>query len=128
MRLFKLFTTALVLGLVGLFFYENAAVFQSPVSFTLDLYIREQVVWTHPLYGVLLFALLLGFLAGMGALLKPFLQMRRALGHERQEKDGLKAAAPPPTEPSEEAASDESVQPPLEVVESPAREQAPRQE
>jgi hypothetical protein len=111
MRLFKLFTTALLLGLIGLFLYENAAVFQTELTFALDLYIREQVNWTHPLYAVLLFAALAGFLAGVGVMLKPYLQMRRMLGQERQAKESALAAGRVPALPPVEPAGEERAEP-----------------
>lgn len=92
MRLFKLITTALLLGLVALFFYENLGTFTSRLPFTLDLYIREQVSWDHPVYAVLMFAAILGFVAGVAVMLRPLLQMRRALGQEREEKEQARAA------------------------------------
>ena len=111
MRLFKLFTTSLVLGLIGLFFYENATVFKTNLPFTLDLYIREQVNWTHPLYTVLVFAVLVGFVAGIGALLKPYLRMRRMLAQEHQEKESPSALPHPPAlAPSEGNADEQGIQ------------------
>jgi|WetSurMetagenome_2_1015567.scaffolds.fasta_scaffold06930_4 uncharacterized integral membrane protein len=122
MRLFKLFTTAMMLGLIGLFFYENASVFRTDVSFNLDLYIREQVTWTHPLYVVLLLAVLLGFLAGVGVMLKPFLQMRRMLGQERQAKESALAAGRVPALPPAEEKSEDRSEPGGDAI-----EQVPKQ-
>lgn len=117
MRLFKLFTTAMILGLIGLFFYENAAVFKTDVPFNLDLYIREQVNWAHPLYVVILFAVLLGFLAGIAVMLKPFLQTRRMLVQERQAKENAPAAGPVPALPPAETKSEHQAEPGGEIVE-----------
>lgn len=111
MRLFKLLTTSLMLGLIGLFFYENATVFKTSLPFTLDLYIREQVNWTHPLYTVLVFAVLVGFLTGIGVMLKPYLHMRRMLAQEHQEKEKPSALPhPPPLAPSEGNANEQTIQ------------------
>lgn len=105
MRLFKLFTTSLMLGLIGLFVYENATVLKTPLPFTLDLYIREQVDWAHPLYTVLVLAMLVGFLAGVGVMLKPYLHLRRMLGHERQEKEKTSELTRVPALPPSDASA-----------------------
>jgi uncharacterized integral membrane protein len=127
MRLFKLCTTAMMLGLVGLFFYENAAVFRTELTFILDLYIREQVNWTHPLYVVIAFSAFVGFLAGVGVMLKPFLQMRRTLGEERQAKERALAAAPFPALPPAEGKSEDLTGPGEEIVEPTSKQAAPGQ-
>ncbi|MHC1744328.1 MAG: hypothetical protein AB9873_15025 [Syntrophobacteraceae bacterium] len=123
MRLFKLLTTSLMLGLIGLFFYENATVFQTSVPFNLDLYIREQVNWTHPLYVVLLLAVFVGFLAGIGVMLRPYLRMRRMLGHERQEKESASTVTRVPALPPSAEGTVETVE--AEVVESDPKRQEP---
>ena len=109
MRLFKLCTTCLVLAFIGLFFWQNAATFKALQNFSLDLYIREPVHWSHYLYTLLFFAGLLGFLTGILLMLKPYRNTRRLLAQERQQKPASPhLATPPPATP-----------PPPEEKESP---------
>ncbi len=122
MRLFKLFTTASLVGLIALFLYENLAMFTSRLPFMLDLYIREQVNWDHPVYAVLLFAFVLGFLAGVAVMLKPFLQMRRLIGQERENKDQVRAVVRAPQAAQSEGAGQEEGQ--AKAAQSPVTEHA----
>lgn len=96
MRLFKLCTTSLVLALVGLFFWQNSAVFKAFLPFSYDLYIREPLHWKHHVYTVLFFAGFLGFIAGTLVMLKPYRKVRQLLALERQQRMAVKALAPPP--------------------------------
>jgi len=101
MRAFKLLTTGLVLAVIGLFFWQNAAVFKTIVPFALDLYIHENVTWSHQLYTLLLIAGGLGLIMGIILMLKPYFKVRRLLAEARQEREQAKAsmAPPPKTEP-----------------------------
>lgn len=96
MRLFKLCTTSLVLALVGLFFWQNSAVFKAFLPFSYDLYIREPIHWRHHLYTLLFYAGFLGFLTGILVMLRPYRKMKRLLMLERQQRIAVKALAPPP--------------------------------
>jgi len=46
MKLFKLFTSCLLLAIVALFFWQNLPAFQAPVPFQLNLYLRQPWSWT----------------------------------------------------------------------------------
>ena len=61
MKLFRLVTTLLLLGLIGLFVRQNLTTFQTVLPFSFNLYIREQVQWTHQLATLLGLS---GFLGG----------------------------------------------------------------
>lgn len=95
MQLFKLITGGLILALIGLFIYQNLSTFNTFLQFSLDLYIREKVVWSHHLYTLLLFSALLGFIVGLVLMLRPYFNIRRQLSQERQEKEQLRAQQPP---------------------------------
>lgn len=97
MRLFKLITSGLLLVLVGLFIYQNLPTFDSPVAFSLDLYIHEPFPWSHQLYTVIGFAALLGFILGTLLMLKPYLKLRRILFQTRQDKQ-----QPPEKQPEQD--------------------------
>lgn len=111
MRLFKLCTTCLVLAFIGLFFWQNAATFRALQHFSLNLYIREPVHWSHYLYTLLFFAGFLGLLTGILLMLKPYRNMRRLLAQERQQKPAEPSplpTTPPPLPPSEEKENPEA--------------------
>jgi uncharacterized integral membrane protein len=89
MRLFKVLVTLLILCFIGLFVYQNMQTWTQPVSFKLNLYFYQ----TNPAgppsldtYVVILLSALVGFIAGMALLLKPYFKTRRLLKRERQEK------------------------------------------
>ncbi|MFZ0932520.1 MAG: LapA family protein [Syntrophobacteraceae bacterium] len=87
MRLFKLLVTLLILGLIGIFIYQNMQSWTQPVSFKLNLYFYQTV--SPPsleLYAVILLSALGGFIIGIALLLKPHFKTRRLLKRERQEK------------------------------------------
>jgi flagellar biosynthesis/type III secretory pathway M-ring protein FliF/YscJ len=100
MRLFKLILCFLVIAFIALFIWQNLPTFKTLLPFSLDLYVREQLVWQHFLYTLLLASGLLGLLIGILLMMKPYLRIRRLLHQERQEKQQMKAAqpAPPPVE------------------------------
>jgi hypothetical protein len=103
MRIFKLVTTLLVLGLITLFFYQNTPAFQSLIQFQYDLKIREQMMWSHHLYTLLLASGAMGFVLGILVMMKPYFNVRRLLAKERQEKQTLASTLveTPPISPSE---------------------------
>ena len=89
MRLFRLFTTLLLLAVIVLFVRQNLATFNKTLEFSLDLFIREEVRWTHRVSTLILISGFVGFLVGFFLMLKPFLHTRRALQQERQENQRL---------------------------------------
>lgn len=100
MRIFKLFTGGLVLLLVGLFIHQNLATFKSPVTFSLDLFIREKVTGQFSLYSLLLFVGIVGVLVGVFLMLKPYFGARRLLAQERHNRQ-----APPAMDKSLESSA-----------------------
>jgi hypothetical protein len=103
MRIFKLVTTLLVLGLITLFFYQNTPAFQSLIQFQYDLKIKEQMMWSHHLYTLLLVSGAAGFVLGILVMMKPYFNVRRLLAKERQEKLTLASTQveTPPASPIE---------------------------
>jgi uncharacterized integral membrane protein len=114
MRLFKLIVTLAILGLIGLFIYQNMPTWTQPVSFKLNLYFNEHHDSASiQLYPVILLSALIGLIIGFSLLLKPHFKTRRNLKIERQEKKQLQEqltmsrtgaeshneAAAPPTKP-----------------------------
>jgi hypothetical protein len=99
MRLFRLITTGLLLAIVGLFIYQNLPTFDSPIAFSLDLYIHEPFPWSLQLYTVIGIAALLGCILGVLLMLKPYLKLRRILFQARQEKP-----QPPEEQPGQDNA------------------------
>lgn len=93
MRIFKLFAGCLVLLIIGLFIHQNLATFKSPVTFSLDLFIREKVTGQFSLYSLLLFVGIVGVLLGVFLMLKPYFSARRLLAQERHNRQG-----PPPAD------------------------------
>jgi len=78
MKLFRLVTTLLLLALIVVFVRQNLTTFQTVLPFSFNLYIREQVQWTHQLATLLGLSGFLGFLIGVGLMLRPYRKMRRA--------------------------------------------------
>lgn len=87
MKLFKLFTSCLLLAIVALFFWQNLPTFQAPVPFQLNLYLRQPWSWTLSQCTLLIFSLALGFVVGFGLMLKPYFRIRRLLAQERKGKE-----------------------------------------
>ncbi len=86
MRLFKLFTTALLVAVIVLFVRQNMTTFQTSLPFTLDLYVTAPAHWSHHLYGVILISGLLGLLIGLAIMAKPYLNLRRAKSRQRRDE------------------------------------------
>ncbi|HDL90054.1 MAG TPA: LapA family protein [Thermodesulforhabdus norvegica] len=63
-RLLKLISTFLVLGLVVLFIKQNMPTFSTDVPFFIDLHIREKVMWYNSVGGVIVMSMLFGFFVG----------------------------------------------------------------
>ena len=91
MKLFRLFTTLLLLGVIFLFIRQNMATFQRDLDFSLYLFIREDVRWTLKVYTIIFISGFVGLLAGLSLMFRPFFQMRRALFEERGKKERLLA-------------------------------------
>lgn len=103
MQYFKALTSGLVLLIIGLFFWQNASSFETVLPFTLDLYIREQVRWSHHLYTLLVFSCLVGLIAGVGLMLRPYHSIRRRLLQECQGKEVIPANGTGVSDPPGEA-------------------------
>jgi hypothetical protein len=101
MRIFKLVTTLLVLGLIGAFIYQNTPTFQTPIPFRYNLLIQEEMQWTHHLYTLLLVSAFGGVVFGILIMMKPYFNVRRLLAQERQEKQAMAPTPPPPSHEAE---------------------------
>ena len=104
MKWFKLGVSGLLLGLIGLFLWQNQAAFLTSISFTLNLYFQPPFSWSHPLYGLLIFFGAAGFIAGLLLMVKPYLNMRRALVQERSERQQIESK-PTPCDPGRSTSS-----------------------
>lgn len=85
MRLFKLITTVVILGLIVLFIYQNTATWFGSTNYKLNLYLTE-TAFSLQLYVVILLSAFGGFMVGLLALAKPYFRTRRTLASERKEK------------------------------------------
>ncbi|MEM5788364.1 MAG: hypothetical protein AAGU11_13700 [Syntrophobacteraceae bacterium] len=86
MRLFKLIVTLIVLGLIALFIGQNLGTWTSPIPFKFELPLLGTSVWTFQLYLVMLFSMLLGLMVATVLIMRPYLNLRRTLARERQER------------------------------------------
>lgn len=100
MRWVKLATSALVLGLIGLFIYQNLATFNSEVVFGIDLQVAEPMKWSIYVYTLIAIAAGFGFLAGLLLMFKPYRGARRTLKDERQERLAEQMAPKPEPTPA----------------------------
>lgn len=91
MKLFRLLTTLLLVGVIVLFVRQNMATFQRDLDFSLYLFIREDVRWTLKVSTIIFLSGFLGFLVGLALMFRPLYQTRRALHEERSEKERLLA-------------------------------------
>ncbi len=85
MRVFKLILALIIFCLIGLFTYQNLDTWEQLIQFKLNL----GFVLTEPglkLYLVIVFSALIGFIAGLATMTKPYLKIRRLLRRERNEK------------------------------------------
>jgi hypothetical protein len=111
MKLFKLLTSGLLVGLIFVFVKQNLGALTTKITFGLDLFIREPVSWSHEVYGLLLMAGFGGFVLGFLSLLRPYLNIRRTMVQEHPQKEKQESsspprpediAQPPPTSPSQD--------------------------
>jgi hypothetical protein len=86
MRFFKLIAVVLILGLIGLFIYQNVSILTAPLSFKLSFYISTPLVMSLSVYALAITTTVIGLILGLAIMLKPFLNLRRQLAQERQEK------------------------------------------
>lgn len=86
MRLVKLVVTLIVLGLIALFLLQND--WTRTISFQLELWPFGKTLWQIPLCAIMFFSVLVGFVVGVGALLKPYFNARRAIAKQKQENAG----------------------------------------
>ena len=124
MRLFRLFTTALLVAVIVLFIRQNMTTFDMVLPFSLNLYIREQVQWTHQVGSLLLAVGLMGVLIGMALMLKPWLHLRKLVNEERKARAELEAllhASEAAEVPGGESEPSESGR-----IEPPERDRPPR--
>jgi uncharacterized integral membrane protein len=84
MRLFKLITGCLVLLIIGVFIYQNLATFNAFQDFKLNFYF-ESSSGKVALYVLLILSAAIGFIIGIAVMLKPYLNLRRALAQTKRE-------------------------------------------
>ncbi|WP_448574971.1 hypothetical protein [Thermomicrobium sp.] len=89
MKLFRLFTTLLLLAVIVLFVRQNMATFQRDLDFSLYLFIREDVRWSLKVSTVIFLSGFVGLLIGLALMFRPFYHTRKALQAERSEKERL---------------------------------------
>lgn len=97
MRLLKLFSSGLILAIVGIFLWQNTGTFGTLLPFSLDLYISEPVTWSHSVCSLLFFTGVLGLAAGILIMLRPYFNIRRLLIQEQQERLPSKQPASTPS-------------------------------
>ncbi len=85
MRFVKLIVILVILGLIALFIWQNTLTFNTPQHFKLSLYFGQPVEWTHSVSSLMGIAAVIGFVAGILVMLKPYLGLRKKLARERQE-------------------------------------------
>jgi|YNPNPStandDraft_1061719.scaffolds.fasta_scaffold43961_2 uncharacterized integral membrane protein len=117
MKLFRLFTTLLLLAVIVLFVRQNMATFQRDLDFSLYLFVREDVRWSLKVSTVIFLSGFVGLLIGLALMFRPFYHTRKALQAERSEKERLLG--------ERAKASEEADMPEPLAAESPPRETAP---
>lgn len=120
MKLFRLFTTLLLLAVIVLFVRQNMATFQRDLDFSLYLFIREDVRWSLKVSTVIFLSGFLGLVVGLALMFRPFYQTRKALQGERSEKERLLG--------ERAKASEEADMPDRPGEETPPRETPPEQQ
>lgn len=85
MRFIKLIVTLGILGLIGLFFWQNLPTFNAVQPFELRLYFGQPLKWTHSLFSLLGISAAIGFFVGILVMLKPYMGLRKKLAQEKQE-------------------------------------------
>jgi hypothetical protein len=86
MRWIKLIVVLVILGLIALFAWQNIPTFNAVHSFQLNLYFGQPVVWTHSVSALMAISAAIGLVIGILLMLKPFVNTRRKLAQERQER------------------------------------------
>jgi hypothetical protein len=86
MRFVKLIVTVVILGLIAAFIWQNLHTFSAEQPFELSLYFGQPIKWTHSVSVLLGISAAIGFALGILVMLKPFLNARRKLTPEPQEK------------------------------------------
>ncbi len=114
MKLFRLFTTLLLLGVLVLFVRQNMATFQRDLDFSLYLFIREDVRWSLKVSTVIFLSGFIGLVVGLALMFRPFYQTRKALQVERSEKERLLG--------ERARASEETAMPEPAAAEAPSQE------
>ena len=85
MRFIKLIVAVVILGLIGIFFWQNLPTFNAVQPFKLSLYFGQPMVWTHSIASLLAISAGIGFLLGILVMLKPYMGLRKKLAQEKQE-------------------------------------------
>lgn len=119
MRVFSAIASLLLLAILGLFVHQNLSTFTNLLPFTLDLHINESFGWSLRVYTVMGIAALLGFIFGLGVMLKPYVRIRRALADERRNRQPLQEM---PVQSDRGDPSVESQPPPREQTASNSRD------
>jgi len=89
MKVFKLIVTLIILCLIGLFIYQNMETWRQLLKFKLNLYFFQTDPANPPdleLYTIIMLSAAVGFIVGLGAMMKPYFKTRRLLKRERSEK------------------------------------------
>jgi uncharacterized integral membrane protein len=103
MKVFKLIVALIILAVIGLFIYQNMETWRKLIDFRLDLYLLKTTTQIQ-LYIIILLSAVVGFIVGLGAMLKPFFKTRQLLKRERVERKQAETERPPePAEPQSEA-------------------------
>ena len=103
MKVFKVIVTLIILCLIGLFIYQNMETWRKLINFRLDLYLLKTDS-NLQLYMIILLSSVVGFIVGLGAMMKPYFKTRRLLKDKRLEKK--------PAEPESTGAKETPGEPP----------------
>lgn len=90
MKLFKLVIFLLVVSFLGIFIFQNPEVFNAPLNFKLNLWVRPPIEWSLKVDEIILISSVIGFFVGIVVFLKPWLRARRTVSFERKEKESIK--------------------------------------
>jgi hypothetical protein len=94
MRFIKPIIILIILGLIAAFAWQNLPTFNAEQPFQLSLYFGQPIKWTHSVLSLVGIAAILGFVVGVLVMLKPFLNLRKKVAQERQDKPEQEVKAP----------------------------------
>ncbi len=89
MRLFKLITTLIILGLIAAFVVQNMTTWTQVVGFRYNLVVLDEWKPGLELYLIMLLSTLFGLFLGIAIMLKPYSKARRALVAQRNENKSV---------------------------------------